>query len=122
MSALRENREAAASPLLAIHERLDELTLAIAALTAVLDPDADDDTLLEAAETLVKVRAAAARIRGHVVAGSPGEWLSKQRAAARNQPFISTDRRPRHERVVVDGMKVPTHNVLSPDGRKLYED
>jgi hypothetical protein len=117
VSTLRENREAAASPLLAIHERLDELTLAVDALTTtVLDPDADEQADYEAAEALVKIRAAAAKIRGHVVAGSPGEWYARQRAAALSQPFLSTDRRLRRERVVVDGLKTTTGYVLNPDG------
>ena len=121
MSALSD-REAAAQPLLAIHERLDELTLAIDAVVTALDPEADEETHLKAAETLVKLRAAAAKIRGHVVAGSPGEWLSRQRAAARSQPFISTDRRPRHERVVVDGLKTTTDVLLAPDGTVIGYD
>ena len=116
MSALREDREAAASPLLAIHERLDQLVLGIAAIVTAIDPEADEAAILEAAETLTKIRTAAAKIKGHDAAGSPGEWLSKQRAIAKAKPFLSTDRRPRRERVVVDGLKVTTDVLLAPDG------
>ena len=71
MSALSD-REAAASPLLSIHERLDELTLAVDAVVTAIDPESDDEAIAEAAEALVTIRTSAAKIRGQVVAGDSG--------------------------------------------------
>ena len=75
MSALSD-REAAATPLLAIHERLDELTLAIDAVVTLLDPGAGDEAVAEAIERATALHAAAARIRGQAASGDPGEWFA----------------------------------------------
>lgn len=41
---------------------------------------------------------------------------------AKRQPFMSSDRSPRQEEVIIDGLKVKTGRVLAPDGTYLYDD
>jgi hypothetical protein len=119
MTQLRDNVEANASPLLALHARLDLLMDAAAdlfgkldAVTAILEgvgDDAEHAAALRYGEVRGKVLAEVERRRGR----SPEaleEFIRRQREATHSQPFISTDRSPRVARRTIDGITVTQYD------------
>jgi hypothetical protein len=132
MSAIRDVA-AAANPLLAISKRQDEFLLVAAdlyekfdALAAFLDDAASDEAVQQAVATLAenagkrKVREALDRLARN----SPEATDDFAQRLARHEignpsgdkRYYSTDRSPRRVRRLHGDQKVPTADVIAPDG------
>ena len=136
MSALREAAESGAFPSdqRAVNKRVDALLLGLEdvfkklqALAIMDDSTATDQQRHEAVLTFSDWEAAkgiydaAARLRGHSDE-RVAEFLAEMERKKKSEPFISTDRRPRRRRTLVDGKTTTTGEVLDRLGDVIGHD